>query len=156
VQLALLGTADYSLEVASRRADGLVFDSDHRGRGGGLVASHCLAGVDPGRLAGAKLLTESVGGFDNIGRVRRDCVDVGLQFRGNIEDERWRDVRKRGCEGWTVSAKANESFWPFCCRWSFFTVGHFPSGRATVGTLARAFFERFVASLYELSTVLVC
>ena len=67
VELAVLGAADHSPEVASRRADGLAFGGDHRDRGGGLVASHRLAGVDPGRSADAELLAEPVGGLDEVG-----------------------------------------------------------------------------------------
>jgi hypothetical protein len=40
VQLAVLGAADHSPEVASRRADGLALGGDHCNRGGGLVSSH--------------------------------------------------------------------------------------------------------------------
>ena len=66
VQLAVLGAADHSPEGASRRANGLAFGGDHCNRGGRLVASHRLASVDPGRSADAELLTEPVGGFDDI------------------------------------------------------------------------------------------
>src|SRR5512132_4351356 len=95
VQLAVLGAADHAPEVASRRAAGLAFGSDHRDRSGRLVASHRLASVDPGRSTDAELLAKPVGGFDDVSPTGRSRKDVGLQLRGDIENELWRDGRKR-------------------------------------------------------------
>ena len=64
MQLAILGAADHSPEVASRRAYGLAFGSDHGDRGGCLVTFHRLASINPRRSADAELLTEPVGSFD--------------------------------------------------------------------------------------------
>ncbi len=78
VELAVLGAAGHSPEVAARRADGLAFGGDHRDCSGRLVASHGLAGIDPRRSADAELLAESVGGFDEIGPAGRGGKNVKL------------------------------------------------------------------------------
>src|SRR5512132_2413555 len=75
VQLAVLGAADHSPEIASRRADGLAFGGDYRDRGGGLVASQHLAGVDPGRSTDAELLAQPIGGFDDVCPAGQDRMD---------------------------------------------------------------------------------
>ena len=87
VELTILGAADHSPEVASRRADVLAFGGDHRDRGSRLVASHDVASIDPGWSADAELLAKSVRGFDDVSPAGRGCKDVGLQLRRDVENE---------------------------------------------------------------------
>src|SRR5512144_803232 len=76
VELAVAGAAEHPPEAAPRRADAFAFGGDHRDCGSRLVASHGLASIDPGWLANAKLLTNPVGGFDEISPIGRSRKDV--------------------------------------------------------------------------------
>src|SRR5512132_960721 len=95
MELAVPGAVDHSPEVAAWRADGFPFGSDHRDGGCSLVASHRLAGVDPGGSTDAELLAKPVGSFDNVGPVGRKGEEVGLQLGGDSEDEVRCHGRKR-------------------------------------------------------------
>src|SRR5512132_1428522 len=95
MQLAVLGAAGHSPEVASGRANVLAFSSDQRDGCRRLIASHSLTGIDPGSSADAELLANPVSSFDEIGPARRSGEDIGLHPGGNAEDKLWCDRGKR-------------------------------------------------------------
>jgi hypothetical protein len=111
VQLAVLGATDHSPEVAPRRAYGFALGGDHSDCCCCLVASHSLAGVDPGRSADAKLLAEPVGSLDEVGPAGQKRKDIGLQLGETVRMNFGVTAGSGCCErsGEPGSAEAGES-----------------------------------------------